>query len=236
VCTTTPGSGRSASTRIVPASTVSHRSARAGSEGDRGRSAAATRASVGRSEAPPTRSSAARSPEAFVATINTSIGSSAARAPVGERRNSPKLTLFTCSPRAEIASASPPWPRRRRACRLARAVPRSVRPRPGASTAIFTARSLCASWSIPRRHAARDQPFSLSFEMSSQSPLRAPIYRGPRPRAVAAGAGESHWREEFFEPSDEHARAADAAIAELQQRGSPSHDGSRRACRVQRGR
>jgi ADP-ribose pyrophosphatase YjhB (NUDIX family) len=33
------------------------------------------------------------------------------------------------------------------------------------------------------------------------------------------------WREEHFEPSQEHARAADVAIAELQQRGSPSHDG-----------
>ncbi len=36
---------------------------------------------------------------------------------------------------------------------------------------------------------------------------------------------KAHWREEHFEPSAEHARAADAAIAELQQRGSPSHDG-----------
>jgi 8-oxo-dGTP diphosphatase len=36
---------------------------------------------------------------------------------------------------------------------------------------------------------------------------------------------KAHWREEHFEPSEEHARAADAAIAELQQRGSPSHDG-----------
>jgi 8-oxo-dGTP diphosphatase len=36
---------------------------------------------------------------------------------------------------------------------------------------------------------------------------------------------KTHWREEHFEPSEEHARAADTAIAELQQRGSPSHDG-----------
>jgi 8-oxo-dGTP diphosphatase len=36
---------------------------------------------------------------------------------------------------------------------------------------------------------------------------------------------KANWREEHFEPSEEHARAADAAIAELQQRGSPSHDG-----------
>jgi 8-oxo-dGTP diphosphatase len=33
------------------------------------------------------------------------------------------------------------------------------------------------------------------------------------------------WREEHFEPSPEHSLAADAAIDELQQRGSPSHDG-----------
>jgi 8-oxo-dGTP diphosphatase len=36
---------------------------------------------------------------------------------------------------------------------------------------------------------------------------------------------KTRWRKEHFEPSEEHARAADAAIAELQQRGSPSHDG-----------
>jgi 8-oxo-dGTP diphosphatase len=36
---------------------------------------------------------------------------------------------------------------------------------------------------------------------------------------------KTRWRGEHFEPSEEHARAADAAIAELQQRGSPSHDG-----------
>jgi 8-oxo-dGTP diphosphatase len=36
---------------------------------------------------------------------------------------------------------------------------------------------------------------------------------------------KTRWRNEHFEPSEEHARAADAAIAELQQRGSPSHDG-----------
>ena len=35
----------------------------------------------------------------------------------------------------------------------------------------------------------------------------------------------ARWRTEQFEPSAEHARAADAAIAALQERGSPSHDG-----------
>jgi ADP-ribose pyrophosphatase YjhB (NUDIX family) len=33
------------------------------------------------------------------------------------------------------------------------------------------------------------------------------------------------WREDSFEPSAEHSRAADAAIRDLQDRGSPSHDG-----------
>ncbi len=36
---------------------------------------------------------------------------------------------------------------------------------------------------------------------------------------------KARWRDEHFEPSKEHVRAADAAIAELAQRGSPSHDG-----------
>jgi 8-oxo-dGTP diphosphatase len=35
----------------------------------------------------------------------------------------------------------------------------------------------------------------------------------------------AHWREQPFEPSQEQAQAADAAIRELQERGSPSHDG-----------
>jgi 8-oxo-dGTP diphosphatase len=33
------------------------------------------------------------------------------------------------------------------------------------------------------------------------------------------------WRDEQFEPPSAHSEAADAAISELQQRGSPSHDG-----------
>jgi 8-oxo-dGTP diphosphatase len=35
----------------------------------------------------------------------------------------------------------------------------------------------------------------------------------------------AHWREQPFEASPRHTEAADAAIRELQQRGSPSHDG-----------
>jgi 8-oxo-dGTP diphosphatase len=35
----------------------------------------------------------------------------------------------------------------------------------------------------------------------------------------------THWREQPYEPSQEHTQAADTAIRELQERGSPSHDG-----------
>jgi 8-oxo-dGTP diphosphatase len=35
----------------------------------------------------------------------------------------------------------------------------------------------------------------------------------------------AHWSEQPFKPSHEHTEAADAAIRELQERGSPSHDG-----------
>jgi 8-oxo-dGTP pyrophosphatase MutT (NUDIX family) len=35
----------------------------------------------------------------------------------------------------------------------------------------------------------------------------------------------AHWREQAFEAPPEHTEAADAAIRELQERGSPSHDG-----------
>ena len=36
---------------------------------------------------------------------------------------------------------------------------------------------------------------------------------------------KARWRQEHFEPSPAHVEAADAAIKELQDRGSPSHDG-----------
>jgi 8-oxo-dGTP diphosphatase len=35
----------------------------------------------------------------------------------------------------------------------------------------------------------------------------------------------AHWHDQPFEPSPEHTEAANAAIRELQERGSPSHDG-----------
>jgi 8-oxo-dGTP diphosphatase len=56
---------------------------------------------------------------------------------------------------------------------------------------------------------------------SSETELPEILARGPWPLERVTAT----WREEFFEPSAEHARAADEAIAELQQRGSPSHDG-----------
>ena len=47
------------------------------------------------------------------------------------------------------------------------------------------------------------------------------LARGPwRPHQVAA-----RWRDEEFVPGEEAAADADAAIAELRERGSPSHDG-----------
>jgi ADP-ribose pyrophosphatase YjhB (NUDIX family) len=47
------------------------------------------------------------------------------------------------------------------------------------------------------------------------------LARGP----WKVGAVEARWREETFEPSAEKVAAADAAIAALRERGSPSHDG-----------
>ena len=36
---------------------------------------------------------------------------------------------------------------------------------------------------------------------------------------------QARWLEQHYEPPDSHAEAADAAIAALRERGSPSHDG-----------
>ncbi len=47
------------------------------------------------------------------------------------------------------------------------------------------------------------------------------LARGPWPIEQI----HARWREEHFEPPAAHALAADAAIRELQDRGSPSHDG-----------
>ncbi len=52
----------------------------------------------------------------------------------------------------------------------------------------------------------------------------------PRPTVLARGPWplervSASWSEQCFEPSAAHAAEADAAIAALQERGSPSHDG-----------
>src|SRR5690349_3158118 len=51
--------------------------------------------------------------------------------------------------------------------------------------------------------------------------LPAILARGPWP----AERVRAHWLEQHYEPPETHAEAADAAIAALRGRGSPSHDG-----------
>jgi 8-oxo-dGTP pyrophosphatase MutT (NUDIX family) len=47
------------------------------------------------------------------------------------------------------------------------------------------------------------------------------LARGP----WQTGQVAAHWRDDRFEPQPEHTAAADRAIAELEDRGSPAHDG-----------
>ena len=52
----------------------------------------------------------------------------------------------------------------------------------------------------------------------------------PLPRILARGPWaldqvHAHWRDEHFQPDPAYAQAADAEIASLRERGSPSHDG-----------
>jgi 8-oxo-dGTP diphosphatase len=61
-------------------------------------------------------------------------------------------------------------------------------------------------------------------------PPEAEQARSGQPQILARGPWPleritASWRSEQFEPSREHSEAADAAIAELRDRGSPSHDG-----------
>src|ERR1700681_2590682 len=58
-------------------------------------------------------------------------------------------------------------------------------------------------------------------ERMTNTELPEILARGPWPLEQV----KTHWRDEHFEPSAEHTLLADAAISELQQRGSPSHDG-----------
>jgi 8-oxo-dGTP diphosphatase len=60
------------------------------------------------------------------------------------------------------------------------------------------------------------------------SPPRTPI--AEQPEILARGPWpleqvKARWQEQHFEPPTTHAQAADAAIAALRERGSPSHDG-----------
>ncbi len=64
------------------------------------------------------------------------------------------------------------------------------------------------------------------MRMATQPP---PIATG-QPQILARGPWSlervtATWRSDPYEPSREHAQAADAAIAALRERGSPSHDG-----------
>ncbi|HLM85549.1 MAG TPA: NUDIX domain-containing protein [Solirubrobacteraceae bacterium] len=54
-----------------------------------------------------------------------------------------------------------------------------------------------------------------------ETPTPEILARGPWPLERVT----AHWREQPFVPSGEKTQAADAAIRELQERGSPSHDG-----------
>lgn len=65
---------------------------------------------------------------------------------------------------------------------------------------------------------------------SEPQPLQPRASASEQPRILARGPWPlervtASWREEHYEPSREHAQAADAAIDALRERGSPSHDG-----------
>jgi 8-oxo-dGTP diphosphatase len=68
-------------------------------------------------------------------------------------------------------------------------------------------------------HSLAFPPVSTELEPANQAPEI--LARGPWELERVTVS----WREEPFEPTAEQSRAADAAIDELQQRGSPSHDG-----------
>jgi hypothetical protein len=60
--------------------------------------------------------------------------------------------------------------------------------------------------------------------------ISEPVGTRPQPRILARGPWstdqvQARWQREHYEPDRAHAEAADAAIASLRERGSPSHDG-----------
>lgn len=71
--------------------------------------------------------------------------------------------------------------------------------------------------------ATEPHPTTADREPPSEPPLELPriLARGPWPLEHVA----ARWSEHEFQPGRAHVEAADAAISELQERGSPSHDG-----------
>jgi 8-oxo-dGTP pyrophosphatase MutT (NUDIX family) len=71
--------------------------------------------------------------------------------------------------------------------------------------------------------AAEPEPTAAQQAPTVEQPGEPPeiLARGPWPLERVA----ARWRERQFEPARAHVEAADAAIAALQERGSPSHDG-----------
>src|SRR4051812_33757921 len=90
--------------------------------------------------------------------------------------------------------------------------------RPGAA-ARASAAEIAAS-SNPQPHRLRARMARGPYPQEAMSAL-AVLARGPwSPEQVQA-----RWSEEHYAPPPERAEAADAAIAALRERGSPSHDG-----------
>jgi 8-oxo-dGTP diphosphatase len=75
------------------------------------------------------------------------------------------------------------------------------------------------------RRIARAPPLTRFVDVSAQAePSNQPpeiLARGPWPIEQVS----AHWQDEHFEPPARYTEAADAAIRELKERGSPSHDG-----------
>jgi len=88
-------------------------------------------------------------------------------------------------------------------------------------------------WRAPWRRRRRS-----GSELAGSAAVRAalrrildPVPPSPQPGVLARGpwapeAVEARWRDDPYEPGPERVRAADAAIARLRERGSPSHDGT----------
>lgn len=74
------------------------------------------------------------------------------------------------------------------------------------------------------------QPQSTQPQSTQPRPTQPQPTGTERPEILARGPWaleqvKASWRKEHYKPSREHSEAADVAIAELRERGSPSHDG-----------